>query len=227
MKRVFNFFKIPEHEEDYYSLEALHESYIDPLKLKYPIRYFINFTIPDFYLGIKDKIRSVSYWFRYRTTQRYHIIKLHGLSPGWYDTDTRILYSCFNLLNDFVEIELSHMFTYTRDQIKWRKKSSKKLGLKYLQEIIDSPESRAIDIHSANEQKELYLWWENRRDRLDPWNSIEIWGKDKNINFLQNIESANKYRINSEKAEKLEKFYKDEDNAQLLRLIKIKDELWI
>ena len=49
-------------------------------------------------------LSDVKYWVLNRTTRRFHIVKT-GLKPGYHDTDTRMLYACFSLLSDFVELE--------------------------------------------------------------------------------------------------------------------------
>ena len=80
------------------------------LKASRPWAYFIT-------EGIWDKISDITYpirngyrnskdYIRHRLFDRYHIVDT-GLKPGYYDTSDRILHSCFNLLKDYVEIELS------------------------------------------------------------------------------------------------------------------------
>lgn len=50
-------------------------------------------------------IDSVYYWIRWRTFDRYHIVKT-DLDPGYYDVDEIMFRACFALLGRFVEEEL-------------------------------------------------------------------------------------------------------------------------
>jgi hypothetical protein len=57
--------------------------------------------IPD---TIDRKLKSLIWWIKYRTTERYHIVDTK-LKPAYYDVDTRLTDACFSLLIDFVEKE--------------------------------------------------------------------------------------------------------------------------
>lgn len=120
-------------------------------------------------------------FIRYRTYDRYNIIKIHSLEPSYYDIDTRLLHGMFSLLVDYVEIEkanLERLFGdeglydrpcfrkwYYRIYRKIRKLfvniSSRDLGLAYLDWEISNldPSFPANQRDYAKEVKELYLWW--------------------------------------------------------------------
>lgn len=92
------------------------------------------------------KLHDIKWWIRYRTTHKFHTVKIPTLKPGWYDTDTRLLHASFALLENYVEREKPFNF------IEWN----------------DSDDSREM----ANEIHRLYYWWQ-RRKREDDLNSIE------------------------------------------------------
>jgi hypothetical protein len=129
---------------------------------------------------IKDKLLDMLMWIRYRTTDKHHIVKL-GLNPGYHDTDEKILYAIFSIINDFVEIEKAHMqriserTPFLKKPFRVRKRS-RELGLKYLDWEISLPRENLLDengniqefscLHQAEvaeKIKEIYLWWNDVR----------------------------------------------------------------
>lgn len=63
------------------------------------LRLYFKILIPS-WLG------RIYWWFQHRFNprHRYHIVYT-GLKPGYYDTDTRLLYSNFNLVCNYFERE--------------------------------------------------------------------------------------------------------------------------
>lgn len=60
--------------------------------------------------GVEDLMSALSecsWWVKYRTTQRYHIIDTK-LPPSYYDSDTRLTEGCFSIFIDFIEKEYVH-----------------------------------------------------------------------------------------------------------------------
>lgn len=76
-------------------------------KAKAPVRYFFSKDFSQWFNRPRWAIREVLNWFRYRII-RYHIIDT-GLEPGYYDADTVLLHSSFNILKEFVEVEKAWM----------------------------------------------------------------------------------------------------------------------
>jgi hypothetical protein len=115
-----------------------------------------------YYLGApRRRLRAAIRWVRYRTTRRYHVIKIRGLSPGYCDADTRMLYGCFSLLMDFVEKEIGGL-------AKLREWTSELLA--------DEGYNHAAQIAFQEECEVLYLWWAVERPRrIDP---IDLWNED-------------------------------------------------
>lgn len=81
--------------------------------------------------------RDLIWWVRFRTTNRNHVVKT-DLTPGWWDSDTRLVHASFAILERFVEREKPF------DRIQWN----------------DSNES----CEYANEIHDLYLWWKKYKD---------------------------------------------------------------
>jgi|LWDU01.1.fsa_nt_gi hypothetical protein len=99
---------------------------------------------------------------------------------------------------------------------------------------VDDPTPQAI---SAKEQYELYTWWtELRPAREDAWdasglgawyeeNSSPGWGV---MDLLRDMDTRDRaeYDAVSETHDKLEQSYLDEDEAMLVRLVKVRQSLW-
>jgi len=94
---------------EYLSLEEW-DNWENKLKTSRPWAYFVTEEIWDKINDITYPIRNgymdCKNYIRHRLFDRYHMVDT-GLKPGYYDTSDRILHSCFSLLKDYVEIELS------------------------------------------------------------------------------------------------------------------------
>lgn len=172
-------------------------------KAKYPVRFFLLDTIPDFFrFNLFYPLRRYYWWVMHRVhpRYRYHIVKT-GLKPGYYDPDTLILHTCMNLLGDFVEI--------AGPRIAW--------------------EGDEYHARAWKEMKEIYEWWVNKypireqdlpnfpkidhnklfgesRDNEDP--EVKKWQEVADIHNQSDIEWANK------------------EEEMLTRLMKIRGFLW-
>jgi len=105
------------------------------------------------------------YWaIRHRTINVYHKVDT-GLKPGYYDVDTLILHSCFNLLKTFVEKDYKGI-----DDIKERIKFLEKSAV----EDKDIPDhyDYSREISNLQEAITLYWWWVNvypKYEENNPW----------------------------------------------------------
>jgi hypothetical protein len=88
-----------------------------------------------FYDAVCRMVKDARDWILYRTVYKYHVVRL-DLKPGRYDVDHRMLYACFGLLSEYVELE----------------KPDKWWGW---------PDNEPIWV----EIKDLYDWWKNRRPK--------------------------------------------------------------
>lgn len=215
------------------------ELYDERIKSSFPIRWFISETLPNFYRRkIVNRWHKTRNWVRYRTTDRYHVVKLE-IKPGYTDPCNRLLEANFQILKDFVEIELASMqlacdspsksdtrlgvLDHFKDIFnKARRKNIRnpEAGLRYLNwEIEESGGRQAVN---AAEKKALYLWWTiDRPNRFKLYEDPHLgWSRQGDV--LVKGDNADYQMIHS-----LEDFYIKQDQEMLLRLVKIYSSLWI
>ena len=171
--------------------------------------------LDDFIMEIKYRtvypVRDAYYWLRNLLIIRRHIIKT-GLPVGrWYDSDGRMLYGMMNLLVEFIEGE---------EPFKWVDWKSDK-----------------YHSHAAKEMKAIYKWWKNypKRekqidDALTKWHDLKFRknGK-KDIDWLAEINKADspEVKVASDYLRKLEGKLHKEEQEMLIRLVNIRDYLWV
>ena len=178
--------------------------------------------------SLRHSVSDALWWVRYRTTHRNHYIWT-GLPPGYYDKDEVLLRVNFQLMVDYVEVELAWMQVifdkeaaeeYGAPSRWWKRLSgrswrSELAGLDYLNWAcnLDNPDNgedegyREASKSQAEFSRELlliYAWWKHiRPQRIDPWTQ-----KD------------------TTKAFDIEESYDKEDEEMLCRLMKIRKGLW-
>lgn len=157
------------------------EDFKTEFKAKAPIRFFLSETLPRSIAPTLGRINRMRMWVRFRMV-RYDKID-SGLGPGYYDKDTLLLHSAFNLLKDYVEIEQAWMHLIcSKDsrKITWYENyvpfyshyffRSREYGLEHLkwecnldnssEEVHEwEIEANAHQAAAAREVRELYLWW--------------------------------------------------------------------
>ncbi len=147
------------------------------------------------------------------------ILKINTLKKGWADRKDLLLHANFQILVDFVEKELPFKF------IDWN--------------------SDEAHINAAKEIRSLYRWWVKlRHNRPDYYKELKenempsleeilkpIYFNDcKTIDRYQLIRLPEKYSKHykiSNKVIKLENKWKAEDQKNLLRLVAIRQFLWV
>jgi hypothetical protein len=218
---------------------------------KAPIRFWVRKSFRHFLLYPISRTNSRIYsWFSYRLFNRYHKVDT-GLKPGYYEIDTRILNVNFNLLKDFVECELAWSKIIHEDDRPWYErfrivrmfKRSRfrrpDLGLEYLEwaSKLDDPslppfERSDRQAIAARETRELYDWWVNKRPNRK---KIEVpHYTDQGLGDLSVLDeefdhSAEDYKKTKEAMDaqsELDEQWKNEDDEMLIRLIKIRHDLW-
>lgn len=186
------------------------------IKKKYPIRYFLSEILPCWFskyiYGNFAPIPRFWYWLRCHTFTKYHILDLRQPKNsvdeyryGYTDIDHRILYACFNLLKIYVEKQKPYDLRkdYTDVEIE------KDFGMNNQQKVYD-------------EVMLIYNYWtidrQNSRKELDE--EFERIYKLKNIDRIKYNELYSQYRIK-------EKSFDDKEDEILIRLMKIRRNLWI
>ena len=218
-----------------------------------PIRYWVKKTFKKkVLLPIKWKYDEIKSYFRYRLIDRYHIIDT-GLPPNYYDTDTLMLHVNFNLLKDFVEVEIAlHTYWFSEAAekagifekympfyYKFVPFRSPALGLQHLDwaATLDDP---SLPIHersdhqaqSAREIKELYLWWVTTRPARKEIEYIPYSNQGFGTlgcfddDFDKEAEDYKASRQSSSLSAQQKEEWDNEDTEMLCRLIKIRRALW-
>lgn len=222
-------------------------------KERAPIRYWLkNDFRYNYIMPIVWKCKAISDWIRYRTYDRYHVVDT-GLPPSYYDAERRLFHANFNILKDFVEVELAWRTYIWSEEVDnaslWKRKipfyrffkpfRSREYGLKHLDwaSSLDDPslppnercDHQAI---SSREIRELYLWWvdvyPNRKLEESPGYS------DQGLGIMSSIDDdfdgdAPDYKLDEEIRErnrKLEEQWEEEDTEMLVRLVKVRGHLW-
>lgn len=217
-----------------------------------PIRYWL---MHDFryavILPIQWKYRAINDWVRYRTYDRYHVVKT-GLQPDYYGFEDRSIHACFNMLKDFIEVEKSwNSFVCDENRSEtWYEKyvpfywkfvefRRPDLGIAYLEweATLDDPnlppsQQSPHQAVSAREQLALYKWWtETRPSRKEE----DVWEySDQGLGILSVLDDdfdheAEDYKISHEAMERNEKLreqWDKEDEDMFIRLVKLRKALW-
>lgn len=155
-------------------------------------------------------------WIRCHTFSCYHLLDLrdrgegHGYKWGWMDRDHLMLIACFTLLRDFVE------------------KENPKIGLLDVEAYYDYDYEPSLDqqaeieaqIDAGKEIRDLYKWWVAGRAKEHAEVAVLI----EDTTGFEGMAIVNhpKFAEWSCRHDELEA----KDDAQLLRLIKIRGHLW-
>lgn len=217
------------------------------------IRYFLSESLDSLQNVVMypvDLFETFRYYIRCRFFDKRHMLK-SKLKPGeYYELDTRILHALFDSLVDFVEQDKAWMqWISSKDTTKMRKPGyfartfgrwrDPVAGVKYLywecsltKDWLDSndperndPSDQAI---AAKEILELYEWWIRRASRPDPYD-LSGWSdlvKNKSLLDFSGgvVDESERSMLNALSA--IESSYEAEDEAMLIRLIKIRQRLW-
>ena len=222
-------------------------------KEKAPVRYWIQNDLRySIVMPVIWKIQNVRHWFAYRTYNRFHVVKT-GLPPGYYEPEVQLLHSSFNILKDFVEVELawhSYMWSDERKSATVAEKyvpfyrafkpfRSREWGLKHLEwaSTLDDPilplhERCDHQARDAREIRELYLWWTDHRPARKEVELPKF--DDQGLGFLGILDDdfdsdASDYKefgSATQQNNELHKLWDEEDTDMLIRLMKIRKSLW-
>lgn len=214
-----------------------------------PIRYWFEHDFKhDIIYPIKWKYDAIADWIRYRTYDRYHVVKT-GLKPGYHSIDSQMLNVNFNMFKDFIECELAwakfrwgtdaawyQKMRFIRRYIRTRFRNPE-LGLAYLDwaSALDDlklpPQERCEhQAIAAREMRILYDWWVNKRPERK---SIEIpmlkYIDDSDLlddHFDKDSSEYKEYEEAVTARNELNEKWENEDDLMLIRLIKIRNSLW-
>lgn len=164
-------FKLPTpkelgHKTNYLPLSCVNpnkeyswEDYDNEVKQLYPIKYFINETLPDLFYYLKHPFVVIFDFIKYNfiSKHRYHFLDLRQNDKtscdyykyGYIDVRQRMLYAVFNLITEFVEKEdlLLH------DRIEFLKNYLKNSN----NETDICSDKQCLEFYIKIEN--LYIWW--------------------------------------------------------------------
>lgn len=203
-------------------------------KTKAPIRYFLFHKLPIKISTFKRKyISDPIYWVKYRTTDKYHIVKT-GLSPNYYETDYLMLHVNFNLLKEFVEIECarledwqSRLGYWQRIKEKFLGYRSKKSGIAHLTWASSLGKESPSQAKAAKELLELYTWWTDIRPNRQelPLPVYAQTNDDEIFDFINDVKSPEETKYWKEKWKQKAAWDKEDENM-LIRLMKVRTQMW-
>lgn len=230
--------------EDWCAWENMtHEAH--PFVYKFVEEYLDNIQdIVYFPLDVWDACRV---YLRNRFVDETHNIRTKLTKGRYHELDTKILHGLFELLVDFVEVEKANMLHVTSSYINlpwWRRirafryttPRSRTDGLEYLEWERNLVESNHFtqQAMAAREIYDLYIWWKDiRPNRPDP-HQISGWTAwceermDGNcvLSFLNTDPDPRKTKRILNELSRIECEYRDEDEHNLMRLIKIRHNLY-
>lgn len=196
------------------------------------------------------KIKKIAYWIELRTIHRNHVVKT-GLPPSFLLPSELILHANFSILKKHVEKEIGHYARVMSADYKktetWKEKYIPYYNPGYREDAIrhlewastlDDPNLPPMDqspdqAATARETLALYLWWVDIRPARSvpeppPYDDqgLESFAPF-DPNFNHNAEDFKEYERVLAENFATEAKWVDEDTEMLIRLIKIRESLWI
>lgn len=197
--------------------------------------------LEDCVFDIKITFSNVKYWIAHRTYDKYHVVRT-GLPVGYSDTVETMLHTNFTMLVDFIEVEkawLNHICHGTPHPFPWWQRKFRKFrsitdGLDYLHwecNMDEREDPYLAQRNAALEQRELYLWWTITRPNRDDPDEVSGWkalfeSRGDVIPFADGPRLNKEMRKALKLSSKIEARYAKEDEAMLIRLMKIRLSLW-
>ena len=220
----------------------------DRIRREHPVGWFFTETLPDCIEAVHDFITApyykTRYYIRNRFYRRTHVLRTDCPVGKYWDTDERILTAMANAVIDFVEIELAFKsrwcVTEESKTAVWKDGRCPELGLKYLEwemtlddQLLDENERSDAQAASAREIRAIYDWAKARPNRPDPhdasgWSEYcakypYSWKQKPEDETLEQRAEADAALV---KTREIEKQYDDEDEAMLIRIVKVRQRLW-
>jgi hypothetical protein len=205
---------------------------------------------------VPDVLNETRIYLRTRYVHPLHVLAT-GLKPGkYYEIDTRIEEALFQVIVDFVEIELANMQRISSPEgtysvpwwrsyraFNWSVWRCPQAGLDYLawETTLVVPEEYQEEANvaagkevftgqalKAQEVLAIYTWIVNvRRKRIDPYDAaIELPTAGLQKTVRRGRARNLSKRFDFTETHRLEKLYAEEDEDMLQRIVKIRHNLW-
>lgn len=206
--------------------------------------------LEDFVCWPASRIIDIRSYFNNRFIRKSHALTSNLKRGSWHDFDTRLLHAAFDELVNFVEIEQAWMFVVFSNEDRkkyktpwhrtflriglWRCPAA---GIAYLNwaaslkiseensSNFDQPTSQAL---AAQETLALYNWWKHERPNRPEPSDCSVLTKYSEENPITS-KIARDDKLAHEILDiyhQLEKEQEEEDTAMLIRLVKIRQNLW-
>ena len=165
-----------------------------------PMRFKLE-QLVRFYRRQCMRFNEVLWWFRYRTTHRYHKIWT-GLTPGYRDPRTVLLHASFQILVDFVEIEKASKHWACggwKEVSRWGRfknhftKRNPVRGIDYLNWEITLIDEMPSQAEAARRILTLYNWWTKIRPTRKEIKSTHYKIREKGFLYSFSTEFKEKY----------------------------------
>lgn len=211
--------------------------------------------IQDLVMWPADKLHDFRYYMKNRFFDQYYLIDTGLKRSQYHEVDDRMLHGMFALLVDYVECELAHMrvacdkekrkefLRYRFPLLRFSAIRSRELGEDHLkwEMSLDDPslneyEQSPSQAAAAREIFELYTWWKdvrpNRPDPMDVSGWTEYCAEQSLTDGLwfgrhdRTPEQQARVREMLDLTNEIEEQHNTEDENMLIRLIKIRRNLW-
>jgi len=189
------------------------EDYETDIKIMFPIRFFIAYTLVNFikyklWFPIKNPIKHLHYWLTSHIIpkRRFHMLDLRqpgGYQYGWHDVPEKMLYAMFNLLKEYLEEE---PYDLTKD---------------YTRDEIESDPAMKIQQNYLDEARIIHKWWtiDRKLELKEHYRLLDIWHK-LHQSKTGDIAGARK-ALNDDEA-----IFEAKTDNMIARLMKIRRGLW-
>jgi len=174
---------------------------------------------------------NILHYLRHRFIKRMHLIDTKLTKGQWWDFDARLLHGCMEGLVEFVEVECAHMANVFEKKENKTHGTPREIGLHHLDWEIGLGDDNKSQSETAKEVKEIYLWWKDERPkRIDPWGvDGELEALDTKYGLALSGQPPAVCELYSAEYKKIgiqEEECGEEDDHMLIRLMKIRRNLW-
>ena len=155
-------------------------------------------------------IQCIGLGATYSTKHRYHLLDLRqpkvkgepGYRYGWLDSDTKMVYALFNILNQYVENEMPHHYCPSEEDVQ-------------AEPFLLTQRSNYLEV------KNLHYWWNvgRKREEKKYLELLHVWSQAK----LDQNPSEHQLWL---ELKKIEQANDDKLDEMITRLIKIRRSLW-
>jgi hypothetical protein len=193
--------------------QATWEDWEEKVKAMYPVRFFlIEELVPLIRIKWRKYVWEPWYWFKchFLPSYRFHMLDLrqpkedgkYAYRYGWMDSDHKMVYAIFNILNAFVKDEMPNWYCPSEEEV-------------------EEDASLLNQRHKYLEVKAIHYWWNVDRKRREEQHAdlLTKWS-----DAIKNQDPAEHQYWTELKA--VEQANKDKEEEMIIRLIKVRGALW-